>query len=82
MFLFFFVILRIVSTTLRVLLAIAAPLAFLEIQKWHRAELALVPLPRTTKQPVASLAETMFRASVKKDTLGLDVKGLLQKLTC
>jgi hypothetical protein len=59
---------------------IAALLAILETPRWHLAELVLAPLPKTTEQPVALLAETMFHANVAKDTLVPDVKGLLQKI--
>lgn len=59
---------------------IAAPLAILEIQKWHRAELVLAPLPKTTKLPVASLAETTLSANARKVTLDQDVKGSIQRV--
>ena len=54
---------------------IAARLAISEIQRWPRVELVLAPLPKPTELPAALSAETMFRASVRKDTLDLDVNG-------
>jgi Laminin EGF domain len=70
---------RIASTTPRVLLVIAVQLAISEIQRWLHAELVHAPLPKPTELPAALLAETMFRASVRKDTLGPDAKGLFCK---